>query len=184
LEIIKPWDDIVHRHAPAVPEADSGNSMRSLIKAYDMGALICFTAMMGCVLLEVVASNIVHFPTTWAEALSRFMCVWTVFLGAATAWARNTHIVINILPRRIKGLPKSMLTLMNQTLSGIFIPCVWVGAIYIMIEQYEAKTTALEICISWFYLGLSVGSSGMLIFHLHLMIRTIRNPTDPETMAE
>jgi TRAP-type C4-dicarboxylate transport system permease small subunit len=154
--------------------------MRSLIKAYDIGALICFCAMMGCVLLEVVARNIVHFPTTWAEELSRFMCVWTVFLGAAAAWARNTHIVINILPRRLKGLPKRTLTLMNQTLSGLFILCVWIGAFLIMVEQYQAKTTALEISISWFYLGLSIGSTGMLIFHLHLMIRTIRNSSEPE----
>jgi TRAP-type C4-dicarboxylate transport system permease small subunit len=157
--------------------------MRPLIKAYDMGALICFCAMMGCVLLEVVARNILHFPTTWAEELSRFMCVWTVFLGSAAAWARNTHIVINILPRRLKGLPQRALILMNQTLSGIFILAVWVGTIYIMMEQYEAKTTALEISISWFYLGLSVGTTGMLIFHLHLMIRSFRNPTNPETAA-
>lgn len=148
--------------------------MRTLIRVYDTGALICFCAMMGCVLLEVVARNLLHFPTTWAEELSRFMCVWTVFLGAAAAWARNTHIVIDILPRRLKGQSKRMLTMLNQTLSGIFILCVWAGSIYIIIEQYVAKTTALEISIGWFYLGLLVGASGMLIFHLHQMIRTFR----------
>jgi TRAP-type C4-dicarboxylate transport system permease small subunit len=146
--------------------------MRTLVQVYDAGALICFCAMMGCVLLEVVARNILHFPTTWAEELSRFMCVWTVFLGAAGAWARSTHIVINILPRRLKGLSGRMLTILNQTLSGIFILCAWIGTIYIVIEQYEAKTTALEISIGWFYLGLFVGTSGMVIFHLHQMIRT------------
>jgi TRAP-type C4-dicarboxylate transport system permease small subunit len=67
-----------------------------------------------------------------------------------------------------------MLTMLNQTLSGIFILCVWAGSIYIIIEQYVAKTTALEISIGWFYLGLLVGASGMLIFHLHQMIRTFR----------
>jgi TRAP-type C4-dicarboxylate transport system permease small subunit len=72
---------------------------------------------------------------------------------------------------------------MNQSLSAIFILCVWGGTISIMISQYEAKTTALEISISWFYLGLWAGTTGMLIFHLHLMIRTIRNRTDPETMV-
>ena len=29
-----------------------------------------------------------------------------------------------------------------------------------MFEQYEAKTTALEISISWFYLGLFLGATG------------------------
>ena len=140
--------------------------------------------MMGCVLLEVVARNIIHVPTTWAEELSRFMCVWTVFLGSASAWARNTHIVINILPRRLKGLPKQMLTVLNQVLSGIFILCVWVGTIFIMLEQYEAKTTALEISISWFYLGLFTGTTGMVLFHLHQMIRTIRRLGQSESTTE
>jgi len=83
--------------------------MRTLIRVYDTGALICFCAMMGCVLLEVVARNLLHFPTTWAEELSRFMCVWTVFLGAAAAWARNTHIVIDILPRRLSSMRNTLL---------------------------------------------------------------------------
>lgn len=157
--------------------------MKTLIRAYDAGALICFCSMMGCVLLEVVARNIVHFPTTWAEELSRFMCVWTVFLGSAAAWARNTHIVINILPRRLKGLPKRILTLLNQTLSGIFILSVWIGAAVIMAEQYEAKTTALEISISWFYLGLFLGATGMVIFHLHHMLRTFRGSVGREEMG-
>jgi TRAP-type C4-dicarboxylate transport system permease small subunit len=57
----------------------------------------------------------------------------------------------------------------------MFIVCVWVGTVFIMIEQYEAKTTALEISISWFYLGLFAGSTGMVIFHLHQMVQTLRD---------
>ncbi len=148
--------------------------MRTLLKLYDMGALFCFCAMMGCVLLEVIARNVIHFPTTWAEELSRFMCVWTVFLGAAGAWARNTHIVINILPRRLRGLPKRLLTIVQLTLSAIFILCVWIGTILIMIQQYEAKTTALEISISWFYLGLFIGITGILIFHAHIVVLSLK----------
>ncbi|MEN8188206.1 MAG: TRAP transporter small permease [Thermodesulfobacteriota bacterium] len=146
-----------------------------MLRIYDTGALICFIVMMGCVLIEVVARNIIHVPTTWAEELSRFMCVWTVFLGSAGAWARNTHIVINILPRRLKGLPKKMLTLMNQILSGIFILCAWIGSVYIIIEQHAAKTTAMEISIGWFYLGLFIGMTGILIFHIQQMVQTFRH---------
>lgn len=153
--------------------------MRSLIKAYDIGALVCFCAMMGCVLLEVVTRNVIHVPTTWAEELSRFMCVWTVFLGAASAWSRGSHIVINVLPRRLKGLPKRLLLVGSQVFSAVFLICVWVGTIMIMIEQYEAKTTALEISISWFYLGLFTGVTGMVLFHARQMVQAFRDP--PET---
>mgnify|MGYP001059539533 FL=1 len=145
-----------------------------LVRAYDAGALLCFAAMMACVLLEVVARNIIHFPTTWAEELSRFMCVWTVFLGSAAAWYRGAHIVVNVLPRRLKDRPKKFLMLLIHALSGVFLLCVWVGSIQIMFSQHHVKTSAMEISISWFYLGLFVGSSGMLIFHAQQLLQTIR----------
>jgi TRAP-type C4-dicarboxylate transport system permease small subunit len=147
--------------------------MKYLVKFFDYTALVAFTAMMGCVLLEVVARNVIHMPTTWAEELSRFMCVWTVFMGSASAWARNTHIMINILPRRLKGRARQALSLATQLLTLAFLASVWFGAIYIMIEQQEATTTALEISISWFYLALFVGATGMLIFHVEWMVKTL-----------
>lgn len=139
--------------------------MKTLVRFYDLGAFLAFAAMMGCVLLEVVTRNIIHVPTTWAEELSRFMCVWTVFLGAASAWYRYSHIVINVLPRRLSGTPKFLLEILTSFLSGVFLVCVWIGSAYIMYIQYEAKTTALEISISYFYLGLFIGATGMVIFH-------------------
>ncbi len=154
--------------------------MRTLLRFYDVGALVCFLAMMGCVLLEVVARNIIHMPTTWAEELSRFMCVWTVFLGAAGAWARGTHIVINVLPRRLSGIPEKTLLLITDFLSALFILSVWIGSIRIMYEQYQSKTTALEISISWFYLGLFVGSTGLIIFHTRQIVRRFRGRVQPD----
>ena len=144
-----------------------------LVWLYDIGALSAFLAMMACVLLEVVTRNIIHIPTTWAEESSRFFCVWTVFLGSASAWFRNAHIVINIVPRRLSGRARLVLQLLSEALTGIFILCVWFGTISIMVIQYPAKTTALEISISYFYLGLFVGATGIVIFHIRMMKETL-----------
>jgi len=148
--------------------------MQWLVRFYDASAMLCFGVMMACVLLEVVARNILQLPTTWAEELSRFMCVWAVFLGSASAWYRGAHIVVNVLPRRLKNLPKKCLMILIHALSGLFLLCVWVGSIQIMYSQYPSKTSAMEISISWFYLGLFVGSTGMLIFHIQQVLQTIR----------
>ena len=150
--------------------------MRTICRMYDIGALMCFVAMMGCVLLEVVARDMFSISTTWAEELSRFLFVWAVFLGAASAWHRGVHIVIDVLPRRLSRVPQKGLLLGIHALSALFLACLWIGALAIMIEQYPAKTTALEISISWFYLGLFVGTTGMVVFHIDLILRTIREP--------
>jgi TRAP-type C4-dicarboxylate transport system permease small subunit len=104
------------------------------------------------------------------------MCVWCVFLGSASAWARGAHIVINVLPHRLKGVSRKALLVFGQSLSAVFLICVWLGGIQIMVEQHEAKTTALEISISWFYLGLFLGACGMLLFHLQQIVATLRRP--------
>jgi len=94
-------------------------------------------------------------------------------LGSASAWFRNAHIVINIIPRRLSGRPQLLLQLVSEVLTGIFVLCVFFGSIAIMIIQYPAKTTALEISISYFYLGLFVGITGIVIFHARLVKQTI-----------
>ena len=149
--------------------------MRYLVRFYDTGALICFVAMMGCVVLEVVTRNIIHIPTTWAEESSRFFFVWSVFLGSASAWFRGTHIVVNVLPRRLSGRPKLCLQLATQLLTSIFAICAWFGAVWIMVISYPSKTTALEISISYFYLGLFVGLTGITVFHAIQIVETVNS---------
>ena len=149
--------------------------MRILVRFYDAGALLCFLGMMGCVLLEVAARNVFQYPTTWAEEASRFFCVWTVFLGSASAWFRGSHILINIVPRHLSGKPYYSLKLLIDVLCALFLLAVWFGTLSIMIVSYPSKTTALEISISYFYLGLFLGCTGMLIFHFQQLSGTLRN---------
>ena len=147
--------------------------MRTLVRIFDLGALLCFTVMMACVLLEVVTRNVIMMPTTWVEELSRFLFIWTIFLGSASAWYRGSHIVINIIPRRLSGRPKFFLQLVTELASLILFLCIWAGAVYLMGYNPEATSTALEIPVSYFYLALFVGVTGILIFHLRQLIGTI-----------
>jgi TRAP-type C4-dicarboxylate transport system permease small subunit len=149
--------------------------MRNLVRSFDLAALVCFCVMMACVLVEVVARNIIKLPTTWVEELSRLLFIWTIFLGSASAWYRGSHIIINILPRRLSDRPKLILKLVVELGTMGFLLCTWGGAIYMMLYNYEAVSTALEISISYFYLGLFVGVTGIIIFHVRQVAGTIAN---------
>ena len=148
--------------------------MKPLLRFFDVGAMLCFCVMMACILIEVVGRNLLHLPTTWAEESSRLFCVWTVFLGAASAWHRNSHIVIQVLSTRLKGRAKQGAQIMASVLTGIFLVSIWFGTLLIMKISYPSKTTALEISISYFYLGLFLGISGMVIFHFNTLVGLIR----------
>jgi TRAP-type C4-dicarboxylate transport system permease small subunit len=139
--------------------------------------MLCFCGMMVCILIELVGRNLLQLPTTWAEESSRLFCVWTVFLGAASAWHRNAHIVIQVLSTRLKGWAKQGAQIMASVLTGIFLVSIWFGTLLIMKISYHSKTTALEISISYFYLGLFLGISGMIIFHFNILAGLIRKAT-------
>ena len=148
--------------------------MKILPRFYDIGALICFCLMMACILIEVVSRNLIHVPTTWAEESSRLFCVWCVFLGAASAWYRGAHIVIHVFIDRLPGRARWSIQALVDVLTAVFLVSVWVGTLYIMKISYPSKTTALEVSISYFYLGLFMGLTGIVIFHVNAMVVNIR----------
>ncbi len=150
------------------------SGLKYLVRFYDWGALISFCAMMGCILIEVVCRNLLQMPTTWAEEASRLFCVWSVFLGSASAWFRGAHIIIQVLITRLSGRAKLSFQIMVDILTAIFLVSVWSGTALIMKISYYQKTTGLQISISYFYLGLFLGLTGMIVFHFNDMIRTFR----------
>ena len=145
-----------------------------LVRCYDIGSLIAFLAMMGCIMIEVFCRNIIHMPTTWAEEASRFFCVWTVFLGSASAWYRGSHIIIHVLISRLAGRIKLIFQIVIELLTAIFLVSIWFGGLLIMKINYPVKTTALEVSITYFYLGLFLGVTGIIVFHFNAMGETIR----------
>jgi TRAP-type C4-dicarboxylate transport system permease small subunit len=153
------------------------SKLNYIVRLYDWGALACFSSMMACILIEVFSRNIIHVPTTWAEEASRLFCVWSVFLGSASAWFRGAHIIIHVLVSRLTGRVKLYLQIFVDILTAIFLLSVWFGTIFIMKINYPTKTTALEISISYFYLGLFLGLTGMIIFHANNMVHTLRGIT-------
>lgn len=160
--------------AGSLADAGCGRyKMKWLHKFYDIGSLICFLAMFFCIGIEVISRNVIHMPTTWAEELSRLFCVWSVFLGSASAWRRGAHITIVALLTRLRGKAEKSLILFVDFVCAAFLAAVWYGTIRLMFESYTTKTTALEMSISVFYLGLLLGLTGMLIFHFERIARDV-----------
>lgn len=148
--------------------------MKLLLRFYDAGALVCFGAMFACILIEVICRNLLFTPTTWAEEASRFFCVWSVFLGSASAWRRGSHIVIDVLKARIGVRSQTILQVFVSIFCLLFLCAIWWGALSMMKTSYPAKTTAMEISISYFYLGLFLGLTGMIIFQIEAMFHMFK----------
>ena len=74
-------------------------------------AAMTFMVFINSVLRYVAHTNIVQF-----EELSRYLFVWTAFLGAIIGYVEGKHVGVDILVNNLHGLPQLILRLIGQAL--------------------------------------------------------------------
>lgn len=68
-----------------------------LNKAIETIELILGSAMILCVIIEILSRYLLPFSTTWCEEAARYCLVWGMMLGCAYGFGNHGHIVIDIL---------------------------------------------------------------------------------------
>ena len=155
--------------------------MKLMIRFFDFGALVFFIGMFLSVMVEVVSRNLIHAPTYWAEEASRFLCVWCVFFGSVSPWFRGSHIVIDVLLRRVSGLPKLILDKVVSILTATVLIVVWIGTLALIKSSFPLTTANLQISVSYYYLALLIGVSGMIVYHIKAMLSRGNERPEHET---
>lgn len=77
---------------------------------------LMFASLAGMVLLVFINAILRYaFELSYApsEELARYLFVWTVFLGAITAYKENQHVGVDLITSRLKGVPKKVVELVG-----------------------------------------------------------------------
>jgi TRAP-type transport system small permease protein len=95
---------------------------------------------------------------SWSEELSRYLFVWTIFIGASVASRRRQHILVEVLivqfPTRLRGWADSLAVIISIVFFAIF---AYVGCLLIQ-NAWQQYSTALEIRIAWVYAAAPLGA--------------------------
>ncbi|GAB6180022.1 TRAP transporter small permease [Desulfotomaculum defluvii] len=77
---------------------------------------LMFFSLAGMVLLVFINAILRYFfETTFppSEELARYLFVWTVFLGAITAYKDNQHVGVDLITSRLKGVTKKVVEIIG-----------------------------------------------------------------------
>ncbi len=66
-------------------------------------SVVAMAIMLAVTFFSVISRYIFSFTFEWAEELSRFLFVWSVFLGSALIMGENGHLAVEFLPNKLKG---------------------------------------------------------------------------------
>ena len=103
-------------------------------------AAMVLMVFVNSVLRYVAHTNIVQF-----EELSRYLFVWTAFLGAIIGYVEGKHVGVDIVVNSLHGLPQLILRLIGQLLClGASILILYGGVLYFKVTyKNPAPVTGL-----------------------------------------
>jgi TRAP-type C4-dicarboxylate transport system permease small subunit len=118
---------------------------------------ILLIIMVVVVFLQVIFRFLITIPLSWSEEVSRYIMVWTTFLGAALAVEKKAHpyveVLVNLLPLTIR-IPMNILII---CLCCVFYAIlVFYGTMFVTTSVMQ-PSAALEIPMGYVYIVIPVG---------------------------
>lgn len=135
--------------------------------------IVLLTIMTVVVFWQVVCRFILKVSLPWSEELSRYILVWTSFLGASIGVKRGAHIGVEafvmILPKSMKVAAKYL----GIILSVIFCIVVFNGSLGIIQKQMMTHqvSPAMQIPMWWAYAALPAGSLLMAVRFIQTLFK-------------
>jgi len=135
---------------------------------------LAITGMIISITLQIVFRVFFH-ALTWTEEMSRYLLVWSTFLGATMAYKRGMHIsvtfCVNIFPEKIRKL----IVILGIIFSLVFFAVAINYGIKLMVLQKVQISPALRLPMRWVYLVLPTSFIIMTIYGITAVLEELFN---------
>ena len=121
-------------------------------KVVEAFSVVIVAVMVLLVLWQVVARYLLNNPSTFTEALTRYLFVWLVLVSATYAFGSRDHMCISVLNARLKGRAKTAVNIAIEVLTILFAACVMIfGGSVITRMQMVSMYSSLHIPMGLVY---------------------------------
>ncbi|WP_306261232.1 TRAP transporter small permease [Pararhizobium sp. IMCC21322] len=140
----------------------------TLDRIFQMVLACLFAGLIGVVFMQVAARNILMVPMTWTLDLAQLLFSWCIFLGAAFAYRRGGHYLVNLWP---KNSPLNIIPKIATYLAAAIVVYVLVRHGIIM-SLIGLNRVALSLNISefWFYLPIPICGAFIGLFTIEALL--------------
>ena len=135
------------------------------------GSLLFVLLLVGALQVTSRYTGLMFVP--WTEEVARLLFVWVVWIGAAAAIFRGSHIRFDFLVARLSQPVKAGIgTLVTLGLAGFLILLVYQA--YEIVRSTSSTFITINLSVKYTYLSVVVGSALMLVGLLGAMLPRLR----------
>jgi TRAP-type C4-dicarboxylate transport system permease small subunit len=114
---------------------------------------------------EAIARGVFSSPTIWSSDLSRYVMIWAIFLGTASAFLDKTHISVDFV-RELAGKKwgtgvQRVLAILGYLFTLVYIAALgWCSQDLFFEALKEGKLTygTIQFPVAYLYLAMVIGS--------------------------
>lgn len=154
------------------------SSFMMLIK----GALICAGSTMTIlVIMNVILRYVFNSGLTWSEEASRFLFIWTTFLGAIlanNAGMHGEHMRMDFIVEKFHGIPRKVIEVVALLMVLLLLCQLFNGGLHVVTATWAFKTSALKIPKGLVYLCAPIGFGYMALQTVVKIVMIIRATDD------
>ena len=115
-------------------------------KAVEWFSIAMVIVMVLLVLWQIIARYLLNSPSSFSEALTRYLFVWLVLITSTYAFGSRDHMYISALNDRLRGKTRTVVNILIEILTILFAACVMVfGGSIITRMQMVSLDSSLHI---------------------------------------
>ncbi|MBQ7824986.1 MAG: TRAP transporter small permease [Clostridia bacterium] len=104
---------------------------------------------------------------SWSDEVTRYLLIWSTFLGATVVYRHNGHISVTILQDAVKPkVAKALRVAVHAICFVLFAVLFYYSTLYCM--KLKKTATAMPIKMKWIYMCIPI-SMVMMMIHSLLM---------------
>lgn len=134
---------------------------------------LAFAAMIATVFAQVAARNLLQTPLIWTLDIAQLLFSWCIFIGAAVAFRRGGHYVVDLLPEG--AVLGHRIQSVLSTLAAIVVIAVLIRYGATLAEMATRRVSpSIGISEVWFFLPIPLGGALMALFLLETLVKRRR----------
>jgi len=136
---------------------------------------LSLATMSVVIIAQVISRYFFHHTFTWAEELSRYLMVLSVFLGASLALRTHSLIAVEVLAENISAMKKRILKIIVYLLCLIFFTILLIVGITVVGDVSQQLSPALQIKMSIPYMAIPIGATALILNSIAVLLELIMN---------
>ena len=132
--------------------------------------VIIMLSVMSVVVFAQVLFRIVHLSIPWSEELSKYLLIWSTFLGAAICIRKGSLVGLEFLKNSMSEEKQKILqTILNLIVCAMLLFLINVG-FWAVRRVWFQITPVLKLSMGLMYAAIPIGSVFMLIYQILVTI--------------